>query len=154
MSEKKKIKAEKCSKQSESAENENLESSLSEQIEKAVKGLYYISETDARILPFVGEKADEVSEEAILSQTESPADSNIEKRDLTEFFQNLTKIQDWFGKKEKLNARKFSALKDLLEKNLKELKVFKIGSIELDIYAVGLDENDILTGIKTKAVET
>jgi len=45
-------------------------------------------------------------------------------------------------------------LKILLEKKLKELKVFKIGKIQLDIYVVGLDAESNLTGIQTKAVET
>ncbi|MCA1623686.1 MAG: nuclease A inhibitor family protein [Acidobacteria bacterium] len=34
------------------------------------------------------------------------------------------------------------------------MKVFKIGKIELDVYAVGLNAENRLMGIKTKAVET
>ncbi len=40
------------------------------------------------------------------------------------------------------------------EKNLRNLKVFKVGKIQLDIYVVGLDAENRLLGIKTKAVET
>jgi hypothetical protein len=66
----------------------------------------------------------------------------------------LTKIQDWFGEEETATAQKFSALEKLLLENLKDLKVFKIGEIELDIYFVGLDKQGKLAGVKTKAVET
>lgn len=127
---------------------------LFDEIGKVAEGLYYISETDAEILPFSGKKAAEVSAAEILKQTENSPDSNVEERDFAEFFGRLTKIQDWFGEEETANARKFAELKDLLERNLRDIKVFKIGSIELNVYAVGLDGENILKGIKTKAVET
>ncbi len=127
---------------------------LFEEIGKAAEGLFYMSETDAEILPFSGKKAAEVSKEEILNQTQNSPDTNVEEKKFAEFFERLTKIQDWFGEEETANARKFAALKDLLERNLRDLKVFKIGLIELDVYAVGIDSENILKGIKTKAVET
>ena len=62
--------------------------------------------------------------------------------------------QDWYGAEEKHNAERFARLQNLLEENLRDLKVFKIGRIEIDVYVVGLDQNNELIGIKTKAVET
>lgn len=127
---------------------------LIEKIGKAVEGLYYISETDAEILPFSGEKAEEISKEKILAQTKNSENSNVEERDFAHFFERLTKNQDWFGDEEIKNAQRFTELKNLLEENLRDIKVFKIGSIQLDIYVVGLDKENNLRGIKTKAVET
>lgn len=51
-------------------------------------------------------------------------------------------------------AKKFLELQTLLEENLHDLKVFKLGRIRLDIYAVGIDRNGNPLGIKTQAVET
>lgn len=127
---------------------------LGKQIAEAVKGLYYVSETDAEILPFVGAKSQTVSVEEILIQTKNESNAAIEERNFADFFARLTEIQDWFGDEEKQTAAKYTVLKNLLEKNLRELKVFKIGKIELDVYVVGLDAENILTGIRTKAVET
>lgn len=132
----------------------NEESDLAKQTEKAAEGLYYISETDAEIMPFVGKPAEAVTKEAILNQTGNAADSPVEERNFSEFFARLTTIEDWFGDEEKATAQKFERLEKLLEKNLKDLKVFKIGKIELDVYVVGLDAENILSGVKTKAVET
>lgn len=134
--------------------NDSGEARLKDQIKKASKGLYFISETDAEILPFFGGQAQAVTKEEILSQTKSAADAPVEERSLTEFFARLTEIQDWFGDEEKATAQRFARLKDLLEGNFRDLKVFKIGKIQLDIYAVGLDAENNLLGIKTKAVET
>ena len=130
------------------------ENDLAKQIKKAVANLYYISETDAEILPFTGEQAEVITKEEILSQTKNAADVPVEVRDFAEFFARLTKIQDWFGDEEKETTQKFARLKELLEKNLRDLKVFKLGKIQLDVYVVGLDAESKLIGIKTEAVET
>ncbi len=127
---------------------------LAEQVKIAVRGLYYISETDALIQPFVGKQARAVSKQEILSQTKKEADSTIEEKDFAGFFARLTEIQEWFGDEEKQIAQKFVQLKELLEKHLRDLKVFRIGEIQLDIYVVGLDAENNLLGIETKAVET
>jgi len=127
---------------------------FAEKIKKIVEGLYFMSETEAEIQNFTGEKAEQVSKEEILSQTKNAPDAPVEEKDFAELFERLTKIQDWFEDEEKQAAAKFSELGDLLRKNLKNLKVFKIGEIELDVYIVGLDAEGRLAGIKTKAVET
>ncbi len=127
---------------------------LAKQIKKIVEGLYYISETDAEIFPFIGNKAEAVTGEEVSKQTENVADTLVEERDFNKFFARLTEMQEWFGDEETATANKFAELKKLLEDNLRDLKVFKIGKIELDIYIVGLDSESNLMGIKTKAVET
>ena len=129
-------------------------SNLPEKIRNAAQGLYYISETDAEITPFVGKKAEAVTQEEILSQTKIPTDSAVGEKDFAEFFARLTEIQDWFGDEEKETAQKFVRLRELLERNLRDLKVFKVGKIQLDVYVVGLDAENNLLGINTKAVET
>jgi hypothetical protein len=116
--------------------------------------LYYISETDAEILPFAGGKAESVTKEEFLKQTQNKSDVPVEERNFDDIFQRLTTISDWFGEEEKRKAEKFAELRDLLVKNLKDLKVFVIGKIQVDIYFVGLDAQGNLTGIQTKAVET
>ena len=125
---------------------------LAERIGKVSEGLFYISETDAEILPFVGEMTEAVNAETILKQTKS--DPPVEERDFKDFFKRLTELQEWFGAEEIENANKFAKLRDMLQKNLRDIKVFKVGRIEIDIYVVGLDAQNILTGIQTKAVET
>ncbi len=127
---------------------------LAKQIKKITKGLYYISETDAEIFLLIENKAEAVTVEEVLKQTESAADTPVEERDFNTFFARLTEKQEWFGDEETATANKFAELKKLLENNLRGLKVFKIGKIELDIYVVGLDSESNLMGIKTKAVET
>ena len=127
---------------------------LLKQIQRVIKDLNYTSESDALIEMFAGSAADAVTQENLLGQIGKAVDSPVEERNFDDFFAPLIKLQNWFGDEEKASAAKFAVLRDLLKNNLKDLNVFKIGSVELDIYAVGLDAEGKLTGIKTKAVET
>jgi len=135
-------------------EKEEKENDLIVKIKKITNGLYYSSETDEKILPFQGKRAEAVTAQEIINQTKSAESTPVEERDFNDFFAPLTEMQDWFGDEEKATAEKFAELKNLLEQNLQNLKVFKLGKIQLDIYVVGLDAQSNLTGIKTKAVET
>lgn len=141
-------------KMSDSKETKSPQADLAERIKRAAEGLWYISETDAEIFPFTGSKADSVTKENLLKQIGKPLDSPVEERDFDQMFERFIKIQDWFGDEEKETAEKFAALKAVLEKNLTDLKVFKVGRIELDVYFVGLDKEGNLAGFQTKAVET
>lgn len=127
---------------------------LNKLISEAVAGLTYMSETDAEILPFAGQKTDSVTKENLLHQIGKSNDLKIEEKDFSEFFEPLLKIQKWFGEDERKMTENFAKLKDLLQHNLIQKKVFRIGKKEIDIYVVGLDAENILRGIQTKAVET
>ena len=139
---------------SEQQNKDSGEDELKNQLKKATENLFFISETDAEITPFFGRQAQAVTKEEILMQSQSMANVLIEEKDFAGFFKRLTEIQDWFGDEEKATTQKFAELKDLLERNLRGLKVFKIGKIQIDVYVVGLDAENNLLGIKTKAVET
>lgn len=130
------------------------ENKLPERLKNLTKGLFYISETDAEILPFIGDKTPCLTQAEILRQTKSAAGAPVAELNFTDFFSRLTEMQDWYGEEEKEIAQKFARLKVFLEQNLKDLKVLKVGRIKLDVYIVGLDDKDQLAGIKTKAVET
>lgn len=130
------------------------ENNFSNRVKRLADGLVYISETDAAIAPFEGGKAEAVTKEEVLRQTKRPIGTPVEERNFEEIFSRLTKIQDWFGEEETKNARRFLRLKNFLEQNLRDLKVFKVGRIQLKIYFVGLDAEGVLKGIQTDAVET
>jgi hypothetical protein len=127
---------------------------LEEEIKRASKGLWYVSETDGEIRLFAGRPAGAVTAENLLAQIGKDPGTPIEEKDFSKFFDRLTAIADWFGDEEKATAERFAELRRVLAANLRDLKVFKVGEIELDVYVVGLDQNGSLIGIRTKAVET
>lgn len=118
------------------------------EIEKSTAGLTYMSETDSPVEPYSGGKADAVEVDHITTQARHQEISP------TDFFSRLTAKQGWYGPEQRKMAERFAELENLLVENLRDLKVFKIGRIQIDIYVVGLDADSDLIGIKTKAVET
>ncbi len=124
------------------------------EIERACQGLFFPSETEAAILPFFGGKVVVSPLEAIVRELGSKDKKESEERAFVEFFARLTKIQDWFTPVETRNANRFLELQKLLEDNLDDLTVLRIGRIQIDIYVVGIDRAGNLSGIRTRAVET
>jgi hypothetical protein len=135
-------------------ENDQDPDGLAGQLETACEGLVLISETDGPVTPFLGGPATEVTAQTILQQTGRSLSEPVEERDFDAFFERLTTIRDWYGETEKERAKKFLELYKLLKENLRDRKVFRIGRIRVDIYAVGLYKDGQLTGVSTYAVET
>jgi len=135
-------------------ENEQDLQSFASRLERACDGLIFISETDAPVKLFAGSTADVVTPKTILGQTGRSPNEPIEERDFDEFFEPLTMIREWYDEEENARAKKFLELYLLLKEFLHDRKVFRIGRIRLDIYAVGLNEESRLTGVSTFAVET
>jgi Nuclease A inhibitor-like protein len=127
---------------------------LSKRIAAATAGLWYMSESDAEIFPFTGRQSLGVKKEFLLEQIGRPEGTPVEERGFDEMFARFITLKEWFTEKQRTDAIRFSELKLLLSENLSELKVFKVGLIQVDIFFVGLDAEGCLTGIQTKAIET
>lgn len=128
--------------------------SLVDAIVAATNGVIFVSETDSPVLVFAGDDTGTDARETILRHAGLAGDTLTEEVQFDVFFAQLTTIKDWFGEAEMTRAKKFLRIKKLLEENLCDLKVYRFGRIRVDIYAVGIDADGRLLGIKTKAVET
>lgn len=135
-------------------EIEQQKSSLAKKLANACKGLIYISETDAAVVPFVAGHAEETSLKSLQKFIDSDSDVPVEEIDYEHFFDRLTKKRVWHGDNETERAQRFANLKSILDDELTDLIVCKVGRIRIDIFVAGIDENGNLAGIKTFAVET
>ncbi len=134
-------------------ENKNSDFLLNA-IKRACEGLIYISETDSPVLPFAGFPSSSVLGKDILYHTRGDNKDQVEEIAFDEFFRRLTDVKNWFGPTEIERAKKFLDLQKLIEENLSDRKIFRIGSIRIDIYAVGINQTGQVMGVTTKAVET
>ncbi len=125
-----------------------------DKISRICEGLMYLSETDAEFTVFNANKVESTSKETFLSQTNGSPNVAFEEQSFDEFFLRLTTVKDWFGSAEKLQAKRFAELQELFKLNLKDLRIFRLGKIQIDIYIVGIDAENNLIGLKTNAVET
>lgn len=71
-----------------------------------------------------------------------------------EFFRVAVQVQDWHDEAEQAIAQRYRQLLDLLQTKLADLKVYRIGEIEISIYIIGKTSNGTLAGLKTIAIET
>jgi len=135
-----------------SRENEQIAGPFFDQLKTACVGWFYMSETDAELEPFYGEKIDAVTRKTMFEMAANTETTAIEEGDIDSFFAHL-----WFndnGVASRTPSGPIRNLRNLLEKNLSGLKVFRIGRIRIDVYVVGRDREGNLAGIKTRAVET
>lgn len=120
-------------------------------LENACRGLLYISETDAPIVPVLIERPGSPLEETV---RDLEPEGSMATRTLDEFFDGLTKYQIWHGDEERKRVRQFRRVERMLLDNLEEPKVFKIGRIRFRIFVLGYDAAGNIAGIRTGSVET
>jgi len=127
-----------------------------EEIENASKDLMFISETDAPL--FYIEFVDIITEQQLKIKLKTFSDKSdnikLKTETLDAFFKNAITVQTWFEKEEKENVKKFLNLKKVLEKNLKAIKVYKLGKKEQNVFILGKNSIGTFAGLKTVVVET
>ena len=134
--------------------NEPKGDKLAMEIEAVSIGLVYLSETEASITPFFGGRVEKGLRKAVVDEVEEYKYAEFEEISVDSFFKRITTIHDWSGEKEKENAAKAAELYKLLKNRLKNLTVLRFGTIQIDIYVVGIDPDGKLAGVRTRSVET
>jgi hypothetical protein len=119
-------------------------------IEKICEGLVYISEIDSAVTAFLSRPASSSFPEEI----DIRPDETVREVDFGSFFDRLTMPKDWHGEPEAVRTKKFLDLRKLIEENLIEPKVFKIGDTHVRFVAAGLATDGRTVGISMRALET
>lgn len=131
-------------------DDENLISAIAD----ACRGLIYVSETDSPLEPVSFGVADGEKPSDYLAAMGKSADELFEEVPADEFFQRLTRIEEWYTEAERDRARRFKTLFQLMNDNLSGIRIFRFGRIRVDIFIVGRAKSGRLIGVRTFAVET
>ena len=134
--------------------DERSSEELFTRIADACKGLIYVSEIDAPVEAYTASRDGKNALYTILQQTGRETEDGMEEIPFAQLFERLTAIREWHGERETARAKKFLELQKLLEENLVQLKVYRLGNIRIDIFVVGYDHAGRLMGVMTRAVET
>ena len=102
-------------------------------LKAATAGLLYPSETDA---PF------DMSETSTVPDFSTAADESIEEISIAHFFDGLEENPA------------FQNLRRLLERTLTEIRVFRIGTVEIHIHIIGKTSANTWITLSTLSVET
>jgi len=133
----------------------DMTSNLIATLQALTQDLLWMSETDA---PFEivhwQNQFNQLTNEQLLKLTGHSDDISVEVIEVDDFFPAATIEQDWFGEEEKAIANRYQELVVVLKQHLNQLKVYRVGAINIDIYIVGETESGEIVGLATKAVET
>ncbi|MFL5383315.1 MAG: nuclease A inhibitor family protein [Longimicrobiaceae bacterium] len=132
-------------------------SEIRERLEAAAEGLTYTSESDRPFEAFElpgGAAGWPYGAEEFARRIGAPAGAPVQERSLARFFAPHIENTDPYDTQTQALRPRYEALRALLESGLREVRVFRVGRVEIDCYAVGADEAGNLAGLRTVAVET
>ncbi len=95
----------------------------------------------------------DIKPELILQKT-AHQDTPVEFIDIDSFFAIATTEQDWHSSEDRETAKKYQNLVKVIKENLSDLKVARVGEIEIDVYIIGKTPSSDFAGLSTKAIET
>src|ERR1700750_1133592 len=126
---------------------------LIQELEEAARGLLFMSESDYPLEVFKWTAA-EPSHEFLQKLAGKDSSAEVETQGAREFFRAAASEPDWKGEAELALARRFQALLRLLETALSDLKVYRVGSIDINVYVAGRAPSGNWLGVSTRVVET
>lgn len=127
---------------------------ITNQIKTAAEGLVFMSESDYPLEPFLWEVTAPVTPEKVRQQTQHSQDTPVQVVPVDNFFSVATTPEDWYGEEEKETVTRYQNLVNILKENLRNLQVYRLGKIEIDVYVVGETPTGNLAGLSTKVIET
>ena len=125
-----------------------------QQLQQASQGLLWLSESDYPFEIIYWQEKNPIIEEKLLQNSDKNSDKTIETITLESFFKSATREQDWHDRTEKEEVHRYQTLVKLLQEKLTDVKVYRVGEIEIDVYILGETESGAICGLSTKVVET
>ena len=122
----------------------------------ATTDVYWQSESDEpfELLLWPDLAADELDESVMRQQVSAAKDVAIQPKAIDDFFEPALRLHDWYGDAEQQTVGKYEDILFLLQQNLTDLQVFRVGKCEIDVYIVGKTPAGNWLALKTMAVET
>ena len=126
---------------------------LIDRLKQKSLGLLWYSESDYPFETVYWENVDNI-EEKLLEVTNSIGHTRLQVRELDKFFDRVTEEEDWYNDEEMAECKRYQELVKLLKTNLKDIKVYRVGEVEVNCYILGKTENNAIAGLSTISVET
>jgi hypothetical protein len=120
---------------------------------KAAAGLIFISESDHALEPIMPDITNGDIPSQLKKLSGKGADAVVEEQTVDYFFRNHVKAADP-GEGPLQTAQKFVQLVKVLKEELADVKVYRIGSVQVDAYILGKLADGRYAGLHTIVIET
>jgi hypothetical protein len=129
------------------------DSQLIAQLSQASEELLWHSESDYPFKTVYWEDVDDINAK-LLQVTDCTPETTIEVKELDRFFSQAIEEKDWYNSEEMAECQRYQALVNLLKTHISDIKVYRVGEVEIDVYILGKTESGSIAGLSTKMVET
>jgi hypothetical protein len=127
---------------------------LIEELGQATTGLLFMSEADYPFQTFIWKEKPDVTPEYLREQAGKPVDATLREVTVKDFFRAATSEAEWKNAEALALAKRYQALVKWLEENLSDLKVYRVGDIDIMVFILGRSAEGSLIGISTRVIET
>lgn len=127
---------------------------LAEELERATAGLSFMSESDYPFQVVRWDAGQAITQTYLRSLTKEPQDAQVSTESLEDFFGPALALPDWKGEAERATVHRYQTLVQYLRDNLEDVKVYKVGRINMPVYIVGRSPTGTWLGLSTRVVET
>ena len=125
-------------------------------LQEASAGLLMPSESDFPFVLFIA-PADSplpLSPQVLLSWLGRSPDTPVETVEVAYFFRNVTRERPEQGQPERAEVQRFRQLQLVLEQELREVRVYRVGTIRVEALVLGRTPEGQIAGLKTTLIET
>ena len=121
-------------------------------LETATEDLLWFSESEYPFKVFYWCNTD-FSIDILLHRYSYPAETKVVLKDWQSFFADAIKEEDWYNETEISETKRYQNLVNLMTQNLKNIRVYLLGEVEIDVYILG-ETKSAIAGLITKVVAT
>lgn len=125
-----------------------------EQLQQAVSGLRFASESDFPFEVFLWDQPTIETPRELLKQLGRPSETPLERVELDDFFAEAVTEQDWQTAAEREAARQYRRLVATINLVLSQVQIYRVGTIQIEVYIVGKTPTNTYAGLVTRVVET
>lgn len=119
----------------------------------AVEGLLMPSETDAPFAPIVW-GADAPTPDALRAHSGRPDGAPVEVGEAAALLAGLARAEPWHTPEQRVRSARFADLQILLATHLADLRLYRVGAVEIALYLIGRDASGTYIGLRTLIVRT
>jgi hypothetical protein len=123
-------------------------------LKEATEGLLFMSESDYPFEVIRWDGSEQLSSEYLRRAANADSSAKVEETTVDKFFRVSAGEQEWKDEAQLQLARKYQRLLNLLKENLEDIKVYRVGEINIGVYVVGKSAEGNWLGVSTRVVET